>query len=55
MFKSVLGIAADVAKVVAAPIEIAADVTRAVTKPLAEVAEDAVKEIKAATQDKSGR
>lgn len=40
----------DVVKIVTAPIEIAADVTRAVTKPMAEVAQDVVKEVKDLTK-----
>jgi hypothetical protein len=40
----------DVVDIVSAPIEIAADVTRAVTKPVAEVAQDVVKEIKDLTK-----
>ena len=51
MFKSLFGIAEDLIKVVAAPIEIAADVTRSVTKPVADVAQEAVKEIKSATKE----
>jgi hypothetical protein len=51
MFKSLLGVVTDVAKVAVAPVEIAADVTRAVTKPVAEIAEEAVKEVKEITTD----
>jgi hypothetical protein len=46
MLNSLVGVASDVVKVVAAPVEIALDVTRAVTKPIADVAQEAVKEIK---------
>ncbi len=54
MFKSLLGIVKDVAEIVTAPVEIAVDVTRAVTKPVAEVAQEAVKEVKeiTGTEDK---
>lgn len=52
MFKSLFGVVSDVAKIAIAPIEIAADVTRAVTKPIADVAEEAVKEIKDMTDTK---
>lgn len=55
MLKSLFGIASDVVKVAVAPIEIAADATRAVTKPLADAAQEVVKEVKAAAQDKTGR
>ncbi len=50
MFKSLLGVVTDVAKVAAAPVEIAADVTRAITKPVADLAEEAVKEVKEMTE-----
>ncbi len=46
MFKSIFGIVEDVVKVATAPIEIAADVTRAVTKPIADVAQEVVKDVK---------
>lgn len=46
MFKSLMGVVGDAVKIVAAPVEIALDVTRAVTKPIADVAQEAVKEIK---------
>lgn len=46
MFRSLFGIAGDVAKVVIAPVEIAVDVTRSVTKPIGELAEQAAKGIK---------
>jgi len=51
MFKSLFGIVTDVAKVVAAPVEIALDLTHAVTKPVAEVAEEMVKDVKEATDN----
>ena len=51
MFGSLIGIVTDVVKVVAAPIEIAVDVTRVVTKPIADLAEEAVSEVKEATRD----
>ena len=46
MFKSLIGIVTDVAKVAVAPVEIALDVTRAATQPVAEAAEEIVKEVK---------
>lgn len=46
MFKSIVGIFEDAAKIVAAPVSIAADVTRAVTKPLAQGAEEVAKVVK---------
>jgi hypothetical protein len=45
-----IGIATDVVKVVAAPIEIAVDVTRVVTKPIADLATEAAAEVKEATK-----
>ncbi len=51
MFKSLFGIVEDVVKVVAAPVEIAIDVTRVVTKPIADLAEEAVQEVKDATEE----
>lgn len=50
MFGSLIGIVSDAVKIAAAPIEIAADVTRAVTKPIAEVAQEVVKEVKDAAK-----
>lgn len=46
MFKSIVGLGEDVVKIVSAPVEIAVDLTRTVTKPVADAAQDAVKEIK---------
>lgn len=46
MLGSLVGVASDVVKIATAPVEIALDVTRAVTKPIADVAQEAVKEIK---------
>jgi hypothetical protein len=40
----------DVIDIVKAPVEITLDVTRAVTKPVAELANEAVKEVKNATK-----
>lgn len=51
MFGSLLGIVGDVVKVVAAPVEIALDTARVVTKPLADVAQEAAKEIKDTTKE----
>lgn len=45
MLKSLFGLATDVVKIVAAPVEIAANVTRElVTKPIAEMAEEIIEE-----------
>jgi len=49
MFKSLFGIAADIARVVTAPVEIALDVTRSVTKPIAELTDQTVNGIKEIT------
>ena len=46
MFKSLLGLGEDVLKIATAPVEIAVDLTRTVTKPVADAAQDVVKEIK---------
>jgi hypothetical protein len=51
MFESLLGIAADVTKIVTAPLQIALDTTRIVTKPLGDVADAAAKEVKQAVKD----
>ena len=51
MFKSFLCLVDDVAKVAKAPVEIAVDLTRVVTKPAADLAEEAVKEVKEMTED----
>lgn len=50
MFKELMGIATDVVKVVAAPVEIAVDVTRVATKPIADLAQEAAAEVKDATK-----
>ena len=55
MFGSLLGIATDLVKVAVAPVEIAADVARVVTKPAADLAQEAVKEVKEATRDVVGK
>lgn len=54
MFKSLLGIMSDAAKIATAPIEIALDVTRAATKPIAEVAEELVEDVKGALDVEDG-
>jgi len=54
MFKSLLGVVTDVAKVAAAPVEIAADVTRVVTKPVADAAESIRGEVKETTKEITG-
>jgi hypothetical protein len=46
MFKSILNLAEDVARVVTAPIEILADGAQVVTKPSAKLAQDIVNEVK---------
>lgn len=46
MFKSILGLVGDVAKVVNAPVEIALDATCVVTKPVADMATELTKEVK---------
>ncbi len=46
LFKSVVELTTDVAKVVATPVEMAVDLADAAVKPLVEVAEDLSKEIK---------
>lgn len=53
MFKSLFGIVEDVVKIAAAPVEVVVDVTRAVTKPVAELSEEAVKEIKTVIKEVS--
>jgi hypothetical protein len=50
MFGSVFNIMSDVIDVVKAPVEVVLDVTRAVTAPIAEVANDIVKEVKESTK-----
>jgi hypothetical protein len=51
MLKSLFGLAEDVVKVVAAPVEIAVDAARIVTKPVADVAEEVVKEVKEVSKE----
>lgn len=51
MFGSLLGVASDLVKIAAAPVEIAADLTRAVTKPIADAATETAKVVKAETKD----
>lgn len=51
MFGSLLGVATDLVKIAAAPVEIAADLTRAVTKPIADAATETAKAVKAETKD----
>lgn len=46
LFKSVVDLTVDVAKVVIAPVEIVADLAGAVVKPVAEVAKDLVADVK---------
>lgn len=54
MFKSLVGLVTDVAKITVAPIEVAVDLTRVVTKPLADAAEEIASEVKETTQDITG-
>ena len=51
VFGSLLGIATDIVKIAAAPVEIAADLTRAVTKPIADAATETAKAVKTETKD----
>jgi hypothetical protein len=51
MFGSLLGIVGDVAKIALAPVSIAVDVARVVTKPVADLAEEAAKEVKQSVND----
>lgn len=51
MFKSLIGIVEDVAKIAIAPVSIAADITRTVTKPLADAAEAVADEVGDLTKD----
>lgn len=51
MFKSLIGLVSDVAKVAVAPVEIAVDVTRAMTKPVADMATEMTKEVKDGLKD----
>lgn len=46
LLKSVVGLAADVAQVVVAPVEIVADLAGAAVKPVAEAAKDLVADVK---------
>ncbi len=50
VFKSLIDLATDVAKIAVAPVEVAADLTRVVRKPLADVAGEVVKGIKETTK-----
>ena len=51
MFGSLLGVATDLVKIAAAPVEIAADITRAVTKPISDAATETAKTVKTETKD----
>lgn len=46
LLKSVTDLAADVTKVVVAPVEVVVDLAGAVVKPVAEAAEEIVEEVK---------
>lgn len=50
MIGSLFNIVSDVVDIVKAPVEVALDVTCAVTAPVAELANEAVKEVKEATK-----
>lgn len=50
MFKSLIELATNVVKIVAAPVEIALDLTRAATQPIAEAAREVVAEVKNQTK-----
>lgn len=45
------GLVGDLFKVVAAPVVIAADLARVVTKPVADLAEEVVREVSSAVKD----
>lgn len=51
MFGSLMKLAEDVVKIVAAPVEIAADVTRLATKPLADAMGDLANKVKKGVED----
>lgn len=51
MFNSLFGLAADLTKIVVAPVAIAVDVARIATKPGAELAGELVEEVKKASRD----
>jgi len=51
MFGSLLKLTKDVAEIVTAPVEIAIDAARVVTKPTADMVQDAVKDLKEATEE----
>ena len=51
MFKSLLGVVENVARVVTAPIEIAANTVSVVTKPVADAAQECVDEVKDIMKD----
>ncbi len=48
MLDSLFGVAKDLVKIAAAPIEVAVDLTREVTKPLADAASEVVESVKEA-------
>lgn len=50
MFGSIGGLLGDVVKIATAPVSIAVDVTRVVTKPIADAAQEVVKEVKDSTK-----
>ena len=51
LLSSVVNLASDVVKVVAAPVQIAVDVVDAVVKPVADVAQDLAKDVKDSLKD----
>lgn len=54
MFKSLLDVATDVAKIAAAPVEMVADAARVVTKPVADLAGEARDEVKEISKEVTG-
>ena len=51
ILKSTFDVVGSVTRIVTAPIEVALDLTKAVVKPIADVAKDAVQEIKDVIED----
>ncbi len=51
MFKSLINLTVDAAKIVTAPVEIAADLARTITKPTADAAQEVVNAVKETTTD----
>lgn len=51
MFKSLAGLVGDIVEIASAPVEVAVDLTRAVTKPVADIAQEVVRELKEVVDD----